>query len=107
MNSRAKRALSADQAELLRQIPSVDELLQRPRLASLASRVDRALLLEITRAALADLREEISGERRLSIVSLSANASSLEERLASFGDRILARPLEPGINATGVILSPK
>ena len=76
MNSRAKRALSADQAELLRQIPSVDELLQRPRLASLASRVDRALLLEITRAALADLREEISGENGISVVSVSANASS-------------------------------
>src|SRR5437660_1373305 len=36
MDFRAKRALSADQADLLRQIPSVDELLLRPRLASLA-----------------------------------------------------------------------
>ena len=48
MNSRAKRALSADQAELLRQIPSVDELLQHPRLASLASRVDRTLRTSVS-----------------------------------------------------------
>jgi L-seryl-tRNA(Ser) seleniumtransferase len=102
MNSRAKRALSADQAELLRQIPSVDELLQRPRLASLASRVDRALLLEITRAALADLREEIAGETRVSVVA--GDASALEERIASLVERVLARSLEPVINATGVIL---
>src|SRR5438067_7615704 len=102
MNSRAKRTLSADQAELLRQIPSVDELLQRPRLASLASRVDRALLLEVTRAALADLREEISGEGRIGV--MASDAASLEERIASVVERVLARSLEPVINATGVIL---
>ena len=102
MNSRARRALSADQAELLRQIPSVDELLQRPRLASLANRVDRTLLLEITRAALADLREEIAGETRISVVA--GDAASLEERIASLVEQVLARSLEPVINATGVIL---
>jgi len=102
MNSRAKRALSADQAELLRQIPSVDELLQRPRLASLANRVDRTLLLEITRAALADLREEIAGETRITVVA--GDASSLEERIATLVERVLARSLEAVINATGVIL---
>jgi L-seryl-tRNA(Ser) seleniumtransferase len=102
MNARAKPALSADRAELLRQIPSVDELLQRPRLASLGRRIDRSLLLEITRAALADLREQITSEPRISIVS--SDASSLEERIASVIERMLSRSLEAVINATGVIL---
>jgi len=56
MEARAKQILSAEQAELLRQIPSVDELLAQPRLATLASRVDRAVLVEITRTVLAELR---------------------------------------------------
>src|SRR2546423_99289 len=102
MNSRAKRALSADQAELLRQIPSVDELLQRPRLASLASRVDRGLVVETSRAVLAELRESIAGEAEISV--LISDASSLEERVAALVERVLARSLEPVINATGVIL---
>jgi L-seryl-tRNA(Ser) seleniumtransferase len=102
MNTRAKPALSLDRAELLRQIPSVDELLQRPRLASLGRRIDRALLLEITRAALADLREQITSEPRISI--LASDASSLEERIASVVERMLSRSLEAVINATGVIL---
>ena len=62
MESPTRRTLFPDQADLLRQIPSVDELLTQPRLASLAKRVDRALLLEVTRATLADLRAEPAGD---------------------------------------------
>ena len=44
---------SADPRQtLLRQIPSVDELLGRPRLARLVERVDRAVVVEIARAVL-------------------------------------------------------
>jgi len=102
MDSRARRALSTDQADLLRQIPSVDELLGQPRLAALAQRVDRELLVEITRAVLADLRQRISGEGATAVLAL--DASSLEERIASMVERVLASSLSPVINATGVIL---
>ena len=102
MDSRARRALSTDQADLLRQIPSVDELLGQPRLAALAQRVDRELLVEITRAVLADLRQRISGEGATAVLALEA--SSLEERIASLVERVLASSLSPVINATGVIL---
>ena len=63
MESPFKRTMSPDQADLLRQIPSVDELLAQPRLASLAKRVDRNFLLEATRATLTDLRTKITGDR--------------------------------------------
>src|SRR6266852_2843476 len=102
MDSRAKRALSVDQAELLRQIPSVDELLTQPRLASLAQRVDRETLVEITRTVLADLRARITGEAAAAV--LAVDSLSLEERIASMVERVLASSLEPVINATGVIL---
>src|SRR5713226_2598837 len=102
MDSRAKRALSVDQAGLLRQIPSVDELLTQPRLASLAQRVDRETLVEITRTVLADLRARITGEAAAAV--LAVDSLSLEERIASMVERVLASSLEPVINATGVIL---
>ena len=102
MEARAKRSLSGDQAELLRQIPSVDELLTQPRLAALAGRVDRGLLVEVTRAVLADLRARIAGGPSFAVLAL--DAAALEDRISREIERILARSLEPVINATGVIL---
>jgi L-seryl-tRNA(Ser) seleniumtransferase len=102
MDSRAKRALSVDQTELLRQIPSVDELLVQPRLAALAERVDRGVLVEVTRTVLADLRARITGEPASAV--LTVDASSLEERIAGMVERVLATSLQAVINATGVIL---
>jgi L-seryl-tRNA(Ser) seleniumtransferase len=108
MESSSRRAISPDQAELLRQIPSVDELLAQPRLASLAKRVDRELLVEVTRTVLAELRARIVGETvsgtLAEIAALSADPASLQERISSIVERILARSLQPVINATGVIL---
>jgi L-seryl-tRNA(Ser) seleniumtransferase len=102
MESRAKRALSADQADLLRQIPSVDELLAQPRLAALGQRVNRELLVEITRTVLAELRERITGEGPGTAIAM--NSFALEECITAMVERVLASSLQPVINATGVIL---
>jgi L-seryl-tRNA(Ser) seleniumtransferase len=102
MESRSKRVLSPDQADLLRQIPSVDELLAQPRLAALAQRVNRDLLLEITRTVLADLRGRIAGEGTAATIAIDSLA--LEERITSMVEQVLASSLQPVINATGVIL---
>jgi L-seryl-tRNA(Ser) seleniumtransferase len=96
------RVLSADQTDLLRQLPSVDELLTQPRLASLAKRVDRTLLLEVTRATLADLRAKIVADQQTVVLSL--DPASLEDHITSAVEQILSRSLQPVINATGVIL---
>ena len=102
MESPTRRTLSPDQADLLRQIPPVDELLAQPRLASLAKRVDRALLLEVTRATLADLRAKIAGDMQAHVLTL--NVAALEEHITSAVEQILSRSLQPVINATGVVL---
>jgi L-seryl-tRNA(Ser) seleniumtransferase len=103
MEPRAKRGLSADQADLLRQIPSVDELLTQPRLASLAKRIDRDLLIEITRGVLSDLRGRIAAGADVAI-GVALDPAPLQESIALMVERVLARSLEPVINATGVIL---
>src|SRR5713101_459404 len=101
MHSSMKRALSAEQTELLRQLPSVDELLAQPRLRSLAERVNRELLVEVTRAALTGLRERITGGVQ---VVLTIDQAEFESHIAAEVERILSLSLLPVINATGVIL---
>src|SRR5437660_6546777 len=77
MEMRGKKTVSAEQAELLRQIPSVDELLAQPRLAALSKRVERNLVVEVARTVLADLRARIAGESNWTALGL--NAASVEE----------------------------
>ena len=102
MESASRRSFSSEQAELLRRIPSVDELLAQPRLAELAGRADRSVLVEVTRAVLAEVRAAIAGDPSFTVHAL--DPGSLEERIATQVERILARSLQPVINATGVIL---
>src|SRR6266576_2759741 len=100
MEMRGKKTVSAEQAELLRQIPSVDELLAQPRLAALSKRVERNLVVEVARTVLAGLRARIAGESNWTAIGLNA----VEELISTAIERILSRSLQPVINATGVIL---
>jgi L-seryl-tRNA(Ser) seleniumtransferase len=102
MEMRGKKTVSAEQGELLRQIPSVDELLAQARLAELSKRVDRNLVVEVARTVLADLRARIVGDSNWTAVSV--DAVSVEELISVQVENILSRSLQPIINATGVIL---
>src|SRR6266853_2255321 len=102
METRGRKTVSAERAELLRQIPSVDELLLQPRLAALSKRADRNLVVEVARAALADLRARIAGDSNWTAINL--DSASVEELISDQVEKILSRSLQPVINATGVIL---
>jgi len=102
MESSTKRSLGAERAALLRQLPSVDELLRQPRLVNLASSIPRELLVEIAREVLAGVRDEIMGNSGVSVIPVIL--SDLERVIAREVERILARTLQPVINATGVTL---
>jgi len=102
MDYRAKRSLAPEKSELLRQIPSVDELLRQPRMAKLVGRIPRELLVEVAREVLASVRAEITGEKGVSVIPIVP--SDLEDVIAREVERILSRTLQPAINATGVIL---
>src|SRR5712692_8570786 len=102
MEARGKKTVSAEQAELLRQIPSVDELLAQPRLAALSKRADRNLVVEVARAVLAHLRARIAGDSNWTALRL--NAASVEELISTEVERARPPRLQPLPNATGVIL---
>jgi len=89
-------------ATLLRQIPSVDELLGRARLAALARQLNRALVVEVTRAVLDDVRAAIA--QKTGAAAPALDPEQLEERIAAEVERTLAFSLRPVINASGVIL---
>jgi L-seryl-tRNA(Ser) seleniumtransferase len=84
---------------LLRQIPSVDELLNRQSLHELDARLGHRLVVEVTRKVLESKREEIlrGGPADVSADHLEAEILREAEAAAEFS-------LQPVINATGVIL---
>ena len=98
----AKRAPSGDQTALLRQMPSVDELLQLPTVAKLCSEIDRGLVVDITRQVLSQLRREITAGEVSAEQTISPAA--LEARIVRAVQQELAPSLQPVINASGVIL---
>jgi L-seryl-tRNA(Ser) seleniumtransferase len=102
----AKAAISPEQAEQLRRIPGVDELLSRPRLAEYAKRMDRDLLVLLLREVLSAVRAQISAPQsdNPSTTVTTLDFDSIEELIAGEADRILHPSLQPVINATGVIL---
>jgi L-seryl-tRNA(Ser) seleniumtransferase len=85
--------------ELLRQIPSVDELLGRESLKQLEAELGHRVLLQAARAVLQSVREGIAkGTIR------TFSTGGLEEEIAAAARDLAAYSLQPVINATGVIL---
>jgi L-seryl-tRNA(Ser) seleniumtransferase len=83
-------------------MPSVDELLLRPRLTALCKEVDRAFAVDTLRGVLAQLRRDI-------IAGVAAEEGAvapaeIEKRTVEAVENVLAPSLKPVINASGVIL---
>jgi L-seryl-tRNA(Ser) seleniumtransferase len=94
---------SIAKSELLRQLPSVDELLRSAELTSLIGREGRTAVTDAAREVLVRLRQEISSgildAERLPL-ALSNMAEAIERQLRSE----LKYSLVSVINATGVVL---
>jgi L-seryl-tRNA(Ser) seleniumtransferase len=96
----------------LRAIPSIDELLNRPRLAELAEKAGRALVTRVARTAVADLRARMKDAPSADLNASTRPGSddnvfepaALEARIISDVEATLAPSLQQVINATGVIL---
>ena len=91
------------QADLYRELPSVDELLRAPALAILVAQESQTAVADACRSVLARIRREIAtghlDREKLSLV-LSGMAEAIHKEL----HRALGFALRPVINATGVIL---
>jgi L-seryl-tRNA(Ser) seleniumtransferase len=102
MSIPAKPVPSADQTALLRQLPSVDEMLLRPRIATLCGALDRSYAVATVRAVLAQARREVVSDPAPDASAIAPGA--LERRIVSTVEAELAPSLRPVINASGVIL---
>ncbi len=102
MSIPGKPARSPDQTALLRSLPSVDELLLRPRVAELGHRLERGYALATVREVLAQVRREIISQQVKDESAISPDA--LEQRIVSTVEAELAPSLRQVINASGVIL---
>jgi L-seryl-tRNA(Ser) seleniumtransferase len=86
-------------SSLLRQIPAVEELLNRPGLRALAERLGHRLVVEATRKVLQNLRERIASGEPAAI-----SVEGLEKEILAEAETAAGFSLQPVINATGVIL---
>jgi len=105
MNSSAK-PVAPDRAALLRNIPSVDELLGNPALAGTIKKAGRALVTKTIREILPAIREKLSSDTPMG--KRASDAEKLTEQIVADVhaeiDRALAPSLRRVINATGVVL---
>ena len=102
----AAKSSSDAVAAALRALPSVDELLGRPRIAALVQKSGRKLVTSAIRTVLSDARKQIS-TRALGADGGTVDAKNddeLESLVVSEVENILAPSLRRVINATGVVL---
>jgi L-seryl-tRNA(Ser) seleniumtransferase len=95
--------LATRNAQLFRRLPSVDELLRNPAIASIAERDGRAATLDAARAVLDRLRAEIAAGR-LDEPQVELAVAGLAEAVERELRRSLQLSLRPVINASGVVL---
>ncbi len=102
----AAKSSSDAVAAALRALPSVDELLGRPRMAALVQKSGRKLATSAIRTVLSEARKQIgtqaSGASGAAVDS--RNDDVLESLVISEVENILAPSLRRVINATGVVL---
>ena len=94
---------TAAKSELFRELPSVDELVRAPAVASLAASHGPAAVTDAARAVLARMRGVVASgllDEPALRIALDGLADALEKHLR----QALRHSLRPVINATGVIL---
>ncbi len=87
-------------SSVLRNIPSVNELLESPPLKSLVNRVSHNVVVTGVRSFLDDLRGQVQGATGINIPT----ATELAQRIADWIATAEQPPLRPVINATGIVL---
>jgi len=98
----AKSQKSRELASLLRGIPSVDQILSRPRLVALAESAGRPVVTQVARTVLGDLRALLVKGAEATPAALSGEA--IQDQVVAGVERLLAPSLQRVINATGVVL---
>ena len=88
---------------ILRNLPSVNELLETPALKNLVDRVSHNVVVSEVRAFLDQVRKEVT-QRSEELELPFANASDMAEKIAAWIAKDEQPRLRPVINATGILL---
>jgi L-seryl-tRNA(Ser) seleniumtransferase len=91
------------QADLYRELPSVDELLRNPAVAALVAQEGQAAVADACRTVIDRLRSQIAAGH-LDTEKLTLALSDMPKAIQAELGRALGYSLRPVINATGVIL---
>ncbi len=102
--AKAKPQKNGEIAARLRGIPSVDQVLSRPRLVALSHSAGRAVVTRVARSVLGELRARLVKGIDGASASLGTSGDQIEERIAFEVEKLLAMSLRRVINATGVVL---
>jgi L-seryl-tRNA(Ser) seleniumtransferase len=102
MSGKAKSPVTTEQAALLRQMPSVDEVMLRPGIVKLCGEIKRDFVVSHARAVLEELRGAITAGQFAMEQGISLEF--LEQRVVEEVRKELAPSLRGVINASGVIL---
>lgn len=89
---------------LLRELPSVDELVESEALASARARHDRELIVALAREVIAALRSRILTDHGEPLTAADLAVERVAELLKDELGRLLSPSLRRAINATGIIL---
>ena len=95
---------TSSKSDLYRLLPSVDELLRQPELASLIGLEGQPAVVEASRVVIAKVREEIAGGHLENEESVQLVIAGLHDGIARQLHKAMEFSLKPVINATGVIL---
>src|SRR5688500_11587440 len=88
----------------LRELPSVDAIMRHPDIGALVGTLDRAVVVELVRDALAELRREARLGTSGTLVADGSLAGLAVGRVLSAAARVRRPSLRRVINATGVVL---
>jgi L-seryl-tRNA(Ser) seleniumtransferase len=100
----AKGLKQREKTARLREIPSVDEILGRPRVVALAESVGRTVVTQVARSVLSDLRARLTNSVAGGQDSGATSRDAIEAHVVAGVESLLAPSLRRVINATGVIL---
>jgi L-seryl-tRNA(Ser) seleniumtransferase len=93
------------EAVALRALPSVDEVLGRPRISALTQKAGHKLVTTVVRAILAEARKQLAQlVPEVEATIDPASGLDIESRIISQVEHLLAPSLRRVINATGVVL---
>ncbi|HEY9502804.1 MAG TPA: hypothetical protein VIR01_14310, partial [Pyrinomonadaceae bacterium] len=90
--------------QLLRSLPSIERLLERPLASQLSAGMSRERVRDLLREITGELREQLAAETQPSVPNAKSLTELVEQRLELRAAECARPSLRRVINATGVII---